>query len=265
MHRTILAAGFLAASALFSFADDPTKRIWVTLDPEATERMYEVLREETVSRIDFDGAPLEEVLDYLSGLIGHEIQLDNLALDELGLGPDEPVVIKAQSLKLGAVLKLLLDPLELTCIVQNGALIITTEDEALCRLTTAVYPVGDLLLYDEHGPNYDSLVNVVTMTIAADTWAENGGGEAEIRPYPQRASIVVSQMTSVHESIASLLNALRRPEVDSKAKLTPAPNGHGYEPGGGGRPLEGSTGGGTFSLERGADDSVQIIPSAVER
>ncbi|MEQ8849395.1 DUF1598 domain-containing protein [Botrimarina sp.] len=34
------------------------------------------------------------------------------------------------------------------------------------------------------GADFDALIELVTSTVAPDTWAENGGGEAEIRPFP---------------------------------------------------------------------------------
>ena len=43
-----------------------------------------------------------------------------------------------------------------------------------------------------------------------DTWAENGGGQAEIRPFPTNLSLVISQTQAVHEEIADLLQQLRR-------------------------------------------------------
>ncbi len=58
--------------------------------------------------------------------------------------------------------------------------------------------------------DFDSLIELITSTIASDTWAENGGGEAEIRPFPTNLSLVVSQTQSVHEEIADLLEQLRR-------------------------------------------------------
>lgn len=58
--------------------------------------------------------------------------------------------------------------------------------------------------------DFDSLIELITATVAADTWAENGGGEAEIRPFPTNLSLVVSQTQSVHEEIADLLEQLRR-------------------------------------------------------
>lgn len=58
--------------------------------------------------------------------------------------------------------------------------------------------------------DFESLIELITATVAADTWAENGGGEAEIRPFPTNLSLVVSQTQSVHEEIADLLDQLRR-------------------------------------------------------
>src|SRR5690606_36711346 len=45
---------------------------------------------------------------------------------------------------------------------------------------------------------------------ATETWAENGGGEAEVRPFPTNLSLVISQTQAVHEEIADLLEQLRR-------------------------------------------------------
>jgi general secretion pathway protein D len=46
--------------------------------------------------------------------------------------------------------------------------------------------------------------------VSTETWAENGGGEAEIRPFPTNLSLVISQTQAVHEEIADLLEQLRR-------------------------------------------------------
>src|SRR5690606_6406610 len=47
--------------------------------------------------------------------------------------------------------------------------------------------------------DFDSLIDLIISTVAADTWAENGGGEAEIRPFPGNLSLVISQTQAVHE------------------------------------------------------------------
>ncbi len=58
--------------------------------------------------------------------------------------------------------------------------------------------------------DFDSLIDLIISTVATETWAENGGGEAEIRPFPTNLSLVISQTQAVHEQIADLLEQLRR-------------------------------------------------------
>jgi general secretion pathway protein D len=58
--------------------------------------------------------------------------------------------------------------------------------------------------------DFDSLIDLIVSTVANETWAENGGGEAEIRPFPTNLSLVISQTQAVHEQIADLLEQLRR-------------------------------------------------------
>lgn len=58
--------------------------------------------------------------------------------------------------------------------------------------------------------DFDSLIDLIISTVASDTWVENGGPEAEIRPFPTNLSLVVSQTQDVHEQIADLLEQLRR-------------------------------------------------------
>ena len=58
--------------------------------------------------------------------------------------------------------------------------------------------------------DFDSLIDLIISTVASDTWVENGGPEAEIRPFPTNLSLVISQTQDVHEQIADLLDQLRR-------------------------------------------------------
>jgi hypothetical protein len=194
-------------------------RIWVSEDPERTEQLYEILKSPLPSAgLQFpDGTPLEEIIAYLREEYDVEIVLDTVALDELGLGPDEPIAISLRNIRFDQAMRRMLEPLELTYVVDSGVLLVTSEEEALAKLTVAVYDVRDLLLEGD----FDSLQDLVTSTIASDTWAENGGGEAEIVAYPQRGVLVISQTMAVHEEIARLLAAMRATPIDSNAKTLP--------------------------------------------
>lgn len=58
--------------------------------------------------------------------------------------------------------------------------------------------------------DFDSLIDLIISTVASDTWQENGGGVAEIRPFPTNLSLVISQTQQVHEEIVDLLEQLRK-------------------------------------------------------
>ncbi len=57
--------------------------------------------------------------------------------------------------------------------------------------------------------DFDSLITLITSTIAAPTW-DDVGGQGTIQPFNTNLSLVVSQTQEVHEQIADLLQQLRR-------------------------------------------------------
>lgn len=57
--------------------------------------------------------------------------------------------------------------------------------------------------------DFDTLMELITSTIAPDSWDEVGGAGA-IEPFPVNLSLVISQTQEVHEQIADLLDQLRR-------------------------------------------------------
>jgi hypothetical protein len=92
--------------------------------------------------------------------------------------------------------------------VRNEVLLITTEEEAERQLVTCVYDVEGLI--DEgHPESLDSLIDSIVTCVATETWAENGGGEAEVRPL-KPGLLVISQTQAVQEEVAGLLAAIRK-------------------------------------------------------
>jgi general secretion pathway protein D len=57
--------------------------------------------------------------------------------------------------------------------------------------------------------DFDTLIDLITSTIAPTTW-DDVGGEGSIQGFPTNLSLVVSQTREVHEQIADLLEQLRR-------------------------------------------------------
>jgi hypothetical protein len=74
--------------------------------------------------------------------------LDNRALSDEGLDADTPVTQTLKNIRLRSALRLLLEQLDLTYVVRDGYLLITTKTEAENKLRIKVYPVEDLVTLD---------------------------------------------------------------------------------------------------------------------
>ena len=96
--------------------------------------------------IDFTEQPLSDVIEYLKTRHEIEIQLDSKALADAGVGSDTTVTRSIKGITLRSALKLLLGELDLTYVIKDEVLMITTKTEAENILSTKVYPVADLVI-----------------------------------------------------------------------------------------------------------------------
>ena len=155
----------------------------------------------------FSDAPLQQVAQVIEEEYGFPVRLDVPALDEIGIGPDEPVTFSMHGISLRSALRLMLQHLQLTYIIQDEVLFITTPEAADQELRICVYDVREIV-----GPakdqSVDELIDAVVACVASETWAENGGGEAEIR-WLQPGFLVISQTQAVHEEVHALLATIR--------------------------------------------------------
>ncbi|WP_417391313.1 hypothetical protein [Gimesia sp.] len=113
--------------------------------PALTQRELKIqkaLEEET--DCDFSDEPLSEVMALFSERHGIPILVSGNDLGEEGLTLDEPVKLNVKQIALQDALSLILEPIGLTYLVEHGVLKITTGIHASDKLTSRVYPVGDL-------------------------------------------------------------------------------------------------------------------------
>lgn len=186
---------------------------WANGDREVVSRIYQILGQRLHSTgLEFHDAPLEEVVDFLRREYRLEIQLDETALDDLGIGTDEPVTCRIHNVSLMSGLRLMLKQLELTYVITDETLLVTTEEEAETRLTIGIYPTRGVA---KDKRELIELVDVVIATVASETWADSGGGEAKLRPL-EAGFLVVSQTQAVHEELIEFLSALRRAKAASE-------------------------------------------------
>ena len=209
---------------------------------------------------DFVETPLSQVLDFYAHKLDVQFLMDARVLSEAGITSDTPVTFNLKNVPAEMILRRIFRDLgEMTYYLDNGVIIVTTQDEANSRLETQVYRVDDLICYpsvvknketsdiDVKKPNkvdYDSLVNLVTGTILPQTW-DAVGGPASICPY--RGTLVISQTADAHHEIQKLLKDLRKsinPDIDTYDESSPKEGGSmgwgwGFMSGG----KNGSTGG----------------------
>jgi hypothetical protein len=184
----------------------------------AVERIEQALRAPLHSNgLDFVDTPLGDVVQSLSADYRIPIQLDKSALDEVGVGPDQHVSITIHDISLRSAMRLMLHSLQLTYLIRDEVLIVTTPDAAEKDLAVCAYNVSGML--GAQGSDLESVAEMIRSCVSADTWAKNGGGQAEIRTIKPDL-LVISQTSAVHEEIRDLLSAIRK--VHGQGGASPA-------------------------------------------
>jgi hypothetical protein len=164
--------------------------------------------------LDFADQPLADVLSQLAEQHHVQVFLDQKALSDAGVATDTPVTRSIKGLSLRTALKLILEELDLTYLIRNEVLKITSKTEAENMLTTKVYPVFDLAARSPDAPinkpalDFQSLIENITSNIVPTSWDEVGGPGA-IQSFTNSGALVISQTTEVHEEIVEFLKALR--------------------------------------------------------
>jgi len=207
MSKTLsLSAAALCAALLLSSG---LTRCPAAETPLAEQKIEQELDKPT--QLQFVETPLQDVIDYLKKRHGIEIQVDRKALGDVGLDPSTlPITKNLKGLSLRSALELALHDLDLTYVVQDEVLLITTpEEEMNDRLTTRLYPVGDLISspdkHTEKGQR-EELIHAVTTTVEPWSWESVGGpGSIASTSFQGVPSLAVSQNYHVHRKIAAFL------------------------------------------------------------
>lgn len=188
-------------------------------------RIHEALLEKC--DLNFDETPLIDALSRLAERLPVQFYIDHKALTAAGVAADAPVTFSIKGLNYRTALKVLLDELNLTWLIRDGLLFITTKTEAENMLTIKVYPIFDLVARPPDAPirrpnlDFQSLIDAMTTNIAPTSWDEVGGPGA-IQPFPNSAALVIAQTTQVHEEIAEYLRALREAGAAQKHEAADA-------------------------------------------
>jgi hypothetical protein len=239
-YRLLVAVGATASAltaASLSAEEQTTASVAVSAKPKsyaaanaAAERIESALDQELRAPISEVEAPLNQTLQVLAEDYHIPIIFDTSALDAVAASPEVEVSIDIANVSLRSALDLILQSAgeDLTYIINNEVLLITTQEEAEKRLEVRVYVVNDLvreassLVWNED-VDFDSLIEAIVATIEHESWMVNGTGEGEIQPLSP-GMLVVSQTRRVHERIGDLLQQIReaKREVNAEGNQQPA-------------------------------------------
>lgn len=111
---------------------DVERRIERALDDEVTQNFIDL--------------PLGEAIRTLREALDIPIIVDTVALEDNGLSVEDPVTIELSNVSLRSFLRLMLRQLDLTYVIKDEVMQITTPERAEENLVTKVYPVGDLVV-----------------------------------------------------------------------------------------------------------------------
>ncbi len=127
---------------------------WKSVDlsarSKAEEGIQAALRETLRTPLNYDGGEqLNIVLEGIADEYKIPIVFDDAALDELAISPESEVTISLRNVSLRSALNLMLKEPgleDLTYVIDEEVLLITTEEKANETLKVKVYPVADLVL-----------------------------------------------------------------------------------------------------------------------
>ena len=160
--RAFVDSLYLNELALVAFVDDPPIRyppadVWQALSARRLERygsidlsggrdserkIYRALNER--GDVNFNAQALSGVMKYFETTYDIPIVIDNKALDEENITPDEPVTLNLPPVTFRSALKLILEPLQLTYVIEDEVMRITSKKTS--ANVVRVYPVGDLVV-----------------------------------------------------------------------------------------------------------------------
>lgn len=173
-------------------------KVGVVNESESEKRISAVLGDETTNA--FVETPLEEAIEMISRNHNIPIVVDTRALEEVGLTPDTPVSLSLKDVTLRAFLRLMLYELDLTYMIKDQVMQITTVEAAEQNLGTQMYRLPDNLV-DKSG----EVLTALQSAVVPDAWSTHGG--------PSAATtidhvLIISTTSDVHDQVEDFLNTL---------------------------------------------------------
>lgn len=252
----IAAANNLGVDQSIAFPDRPTweeltKRRGKNSDQSVyNERELQIQRKlEQPVRLDYKQTPIDTVLNDLAALTGVNIYKDPSGFAAAGVSSDTPVTITlTDEIQLRNALNLILEPFDLTYVIKDEVLKITSKDMGRGQIKTISYSVADLVIPIPNFVPTDNLglSGAYKQALAQQTGAAGSGfGNSIMAPVTAVASRTAGKMNND----AILAQSMGADGLSAGSPMTPS-----------------STGPGAFGSNSGADfDSlIELIKKTVD-
>jgi len=181
---------------------------------EEDEAIFAVLAEP--KNLEINEEELRLALERMAEEAGFRLWIDKASLADAGISLDQAVTLEARNLPLGIGLKKILDPLQLSYVVDEGVVVICSKDKAAEMLTVRLY---DITSCDRAMPkdSQKDLVSILTSSTQGK-W-EDLDGEGGFAALISSRHLLVAQTQAVHAEIELLLANLT---TDEPAEDTPS-------------------------------------------
>ena len=163
-------------------------------------KIREALDEETT--LEFIECPLQDICDYISDSHEISVQIDKRALAEIGLESDVPVTRNLRGVSLRSALNLILDEHELSWVVRDEVLLITSTAAANAKASVRVHNVADLT----GGDTTHKLAGAIEAVLGGQTPDD---GPPSVRIVPYQHVLIVRGTEQGHREVAELLLQIR--------------------------------------------------------
>ena len=121
---------------------------------------------------------------------------------------------------LRSALNLMLSALDLTYVIEDEVLLITTPDVASRALVTKIYPVGDLLAAHEgkaQAEGFKALTQAIRSTIRPNSWS-TVGGPADVVCVPEARRWWSCRLTMGNRTSPSFWPVCEQPVIRSRGR-----------------------------------------------
>jgi hypothetical protein len=194
---------------------------WVEKSKKRSEGIKMTAKEQAILKVlsspmeaEFNNATFGDVIDYLRKKLKVDITVDKRALTELNISESDTTISLKMRSSVRTILKRLLADLNMTYVVKDETILITSQARAKEMTTTRTYYLGDLVAvldvrldpvtsYLLMAQRANQLINMITSSIDPQSWKVNNPDAVGTIVFdPRTMAVVVKQTAEVHFMMA---------------------------------------------------------------